>query len=225
MYTDIGGFISKAECNDIIALAKSLEEVPSKYVTNHCIINGELVLEDHYDEKICKSSYFQLPNDHPINDKIWVIGSEFAKQHKIDVNIFTWSACVKYTAGCHFTWHVDAFNETDKLSCGIQLSDSNDYEGGELQFGEDLEGHSQTTSQDIYKDWELTQKSVTPVYTASKVLGTVSLYHSAMYHRVTPVISGCRWALLSWFRYCEDGNDPYYAGENESSDKITWSDG
>ena len=95
-----------------------------------------------------------------------------------------------YRNGAHYDWHSDEGrnlfylttnhpNEmVRKLSFSLQLSDGDEYEGGELCFlGEDNKE-------------ELPQ---------SKDLGTLIIFDSRMDHCVKPVTSGVRHALVGWY--------------------------
>ena len=62
-----------------------------------------------------------------------------------------------------------------KLSVTVQLSKTEDYEGGDLEF-EDVQ-----TSADF------------------RAQGTVLVFPSYLRHRVHPVTSGIRYALVAWF--------------------------
>lgn len=84
----------------------------------------------------------------------------------------------KYSApGQHYTWHCDrgALTGVRKLSLSLQLSDPDDYEGGDLQlkFGEEEQ-------------------------TASRERGMIALFPSWSLHRVTPVTKGTRYSLVAW---------------------------
>lgn len=78
----------------------------------------------------------------------------------------------------HYDWHLDIGenqSSTRKLSISIQLSDPEDYEGGELQF---LTGRN--------------------IRIAPKSKGTMILFPSYMLHRITPVTKGVRKSLVYW---------------------------
>ena len=83
--------------------------------------------------------------------------------------------------GGHFSKHVDALrvvanhNGYRKLSFSIQLSDPNEYEGGEL----------------------LLHYGPSPV-PANKEQGTMIIFPSTMLHEVTPVTRGVRRSLVGW---------------------------
>ena len=84
----------------------------------------------------------------------------------------------KYSApGQHYEWHVDRGMNvgTRKLSLSLQLSDSDDYEGGDLElwYGGD------------------------PVK-ASRVKGNITFFPAYTMHRVTPVTKGTRYSLVCW---------------------------
>ncbi len=77
----------------------------------------------------------------------------------------------------HYDWHIDRGMGTGnrKLSLTLQLSDPDDYEGGELQlrFGKE------------------------PM-TVSKERGKITFFPSYTMHRVTPVTKGTRYSLVAW---------------------------
>jgi PKHD-type hydroxylase len=78
----------------------------------------------------------------------------------------------------HYDWHVDGGNNIDcprKLSLVIQLSDPEDYEGGDLQF--------------------LTGKYPE---NAPKQKGLVAAFPSFRLHKVTPVTKGIRKSIVVW---------------------------
>ena len=77
----------------------------------------------------------------------------------------------------HYDWHVDRGMGTGqrKLSLTVQLSDPDDYEGGDLQlrFGKE------------------------PI-TIGKERGLIALFPSYTMQRVTPVTKGTRYSLVAW---------------------------
>ena len=84
-----------------------------------------------------------------------------------------------YSEGEHYNWHVDTIRKEDsirKLSFSLQLSDPEDYSGGELQFID--EGDK--------------------LFFAPKDRGTIIIFDSRIKHRVMKVRSGCRKSLVGW---------------------------
>lgn len=83
----------------------------------------------------------------------------------------------------HYNWHQDRlFDQADgpqvrKLSLVVQLSNPKDYEGGSLNF--------QYPAKDLTKDAFMQQ-------------GSVVLFPSFAFHRVTPVTSGKRFSFVTW---------------------------
>jgi len=99
----------------------------------------------------------------------------------------------KYSKGQYYGWHRDSFFEpytekngkqragkTRKLSVTCQLSDPNDYEGGDLEFA------------NLNDDMKL------EVYKAEKQKGSVTVFPSFVYHRVAPINKGTRYSLVVW---------------------------
>lgn len=81
----------------------------------------------------------------------------------------------------HYSWHHDVFWETDrpvqrKLTAVVMLSDPNTYEGGDLEL--DVPARP---------DPEKLRKR-----------GTVIVFPSFVFHRVTPVTKGVRHTLVGW---------------------------
>jgi predicted 2-oxoglutarate/Fe(II)-dependent dioxygenase YbiX len=76
-----------------------------------------------------------------------------------------------------YNWHVDfgPAHPLRKLSISIQLSNSEDYDGGdlELQYGNEPKQLDRTK-------------------------GACIIFPSFMLHRVTPVTRGVRWSLVAW---------------------------
>jgi PKHD-type hydroxylase len=81
-----------------------------------------------------------------------------------------------------YDWHCDTFwgNPTSydrKISVVVQLTDSEEYEGGDFQF---------------VPEWEQ------PANSDLRRKGTVICFPSFIHHRVTPVTQGVRKSLVAW---------------------------
>ena len=79
----------------------------------------------------------------------------------------------------HYTWHQDigpGYASKRKVSITIQLTDSHEYEGGDLEI------------------WQ----GGTAVQTCPRGAGVAVLFPSYMMHRVTPLTSGIRKSLVLW---------------------------
>ena len=92
--------------------------------------------------------------------------------------------CTEYEEGDYYDWHTDQDirsifdpeQEVRKLSFSLQLSDENDYVGGDLEF----------TDVDKKK------------FIAPKNRGCVIVFDSRTIHRVTTIESGVRKSLVGW---------------------------
>jgi PKHD-type hydroxylase len=92
----------------------------------------------------------------------------------------------KYGKGDFYDFHMDSniFDNSSqrKLSITVQLSDSIDYVGGDFEFSKDM--------------GKLDQKKL-------REKGTILVFPSFLYHRVTEVTKGERFSLVGWY----EGND------------------
>jgi PKHD-type hydroxylase len=82
-----------------------------------------------------------------------------------------------YSGGGQYGWHIDIGNggmSTRKLSISVQLTDENEYAGGNLEF----------LSLDIPN--------------VPRSVGSIIVFPSYLPHRVTPVTSGTRQSLVAW---------------------------
>ena len=89
----------------------------------------------------------------------------------------------------HYDWHFDTFwgNSTcydRKLSITVQLSDENDYEGGDLIFYNHPDEKQRVTS--------------------VRGKGSIIVFDSRVHHEVTPVTKGVRYSLVKWYH----GDEP-----------------
>jgi PKHD-type hydroxylase len=101
-----------------------------------------------------------------------------------------------YKKNQFYTWHADQRsapypndysnenyrNKIRKLSVTVQLSDSKDYTGGELEF--DLRHNKENKAKHICR--------------AGKEKGTIIVFPSFVWHRVRPVKKGTRKSLVIW---------------------------
>jgi PKHD-type hydroxylase len=108
--------------------------------------------------------------------------------HKINIDTFKFNLteienCLQYTEydesyQGYYDWHMDVGldqHSNRKLSLSIQLSDSSEYEGGELQIN---------------------TGGNTSICDKSK--GSIIVFPSFLLHRVTPVTKGTRRSLVLW---------------------------
>ena len=120
----------------------------------------------------------------------------------------------KYGVGQYYGWHTDGwevpydrskqkdengvpFSETGnypmdhgkirKLSVTISLNDPDEYDGGNLEF--DFRNQ---------RDWERNKKSKIKACTEIRPRGSIIVFPSFVWHRVSPVTRGTRYSLVIW---------------------------
>jgi PKHD-type hydroxylase len=147
-------------------------------------IDGTIIGDNQkVNESIRKSKIKWLPNNQEfgwIYDKIANMVTEANSLWGFDLySIVDDIQFTEYEAGGgHYDWHVDIGPSTishRKISIVIQLSDPNEYSGGDL---------------------ELQPGNFS--FAVPKNKGAVILFPSFMLHRVTPVTSGLRRSLVLW---------------------------
>lgn len=123
-------------------------------------------------------------NDHEIADIIWKYAIPANEQtFNFDISKIFDIQLSEYThtnkSSGFYDWHMDTYWGADtefdrKLSVVVQLSDPNEYEGGELMLKE------------------------TSIPANFKKRGSVIVFPSYLEHCVTPVTKGTRYSLVSW---------------------------
>ena len=159
---------SAEECQKIVALSDYEEK-----------LDGEIGRGQ--DDKIrdSKVSYIKVVDESLwIYEKLEQILFELNREYKFELNGFHEGLQIaEYTSpGGHYTWHNDlgaGIFSARKLSISVQLSDTDDYEGGELEFMESTEP-------------------------APKEIGSLIVFPSYHQHRVKPVTSGLRRSMVCW---------------------------
>lgn len=125
------------------------------------------------------------PDTKLIRDVLWWHVNRSNRQaFGVDITDIFDIQYTKYHAkdGGHYDWHFDTFwaNETNydrKLSITVQLSDPDEYEGGEFLFDRQYEQPDQE---------------------ALKKKGTILVFPSVLLHKVEPVTKGTRKSLVAW---------------------------
>jgi len=98
----------------------------------------------------------------------------------------------KYNKGQFYDWHYDSWvdpyknNTVRKLSVTVCLSDENDFEGGDLEFALQ-DNNAKKPLKKIYRICKEVRKK-----------GSLVVFPSFLWHRVTPVIKGTRYSLVIW---------------------------
>lgn len=175
-------FVQPELCEEIIKIVKSRKNLQW----------GTLNTKNVTDSKMRKSKIDWIhKNDTELNflfPLIWHFISE-ANRDCFQLNILELSKIQfseyssKYKG--HYNTHVDVgwldINELNlqrKISFIIQLSNPNDYEGGEFYFSDNNMDH--------------------PNYDELKRQGTILTFPSFAFHGVKPVLKGTRYSLVGW---------------------------
>jgi PKHD-type hydroxylase len=124
---------------------------------------------------------FVFPNDNTfwLFDKLKFIINDMNNKY-FGFDLTSMDQGLQYTEysnpGSHYSWHIDKGVGIRKLSLSLQLSDPDEYEGGDLElwFGGD-----------------------DPVK-IKKEKGMITFFPSYVMHRVTPVTKGTRKSLVCW---------------------------
>jgi PKHD-type hydroxylase len=187
--------IPKAECK--------------KYL-NYCLKNADFedastIEKGQTDVGVC------IPNnpEKPVkNDNIRKTSISFLRKEDTEINQLVWGFIrhankvffnyelsyfqsiqfAKYNEGGHYNWHQDSTpqnitSETRKLSLTFSLADHNSYEGGGLQF---------YNGERPFKEGERN------VEEDIRTVGSVIVFDSRDWHRVTPVTKGVRYSIVCW---------------------------
>ena len=104
----------------------------------------------------------------------------------------------RYEVGDYYHWHQDWLNADDrqsrKLSLILNLSDYKDFDGGRLEFFSSTEKASGFTSVRFNgKDYNSEE-----VRDFAWSKGTVLVFCSRDWHRITPLTKGIRYSIVSW---------------------------
>ena len=118
-----------------------------------------------------------IPLDHKVHGLLQTTLNEAIEHFKFDISFIEPYELKRYTLNDFFGKHTDNYysltKDVDrKLTMSVQLTDSNEYTGGELTVvGKDL---------------------------SAKSKGSVTIFPSNFPHEVKSITSGIRWSLIGW---------------------------
>jgi len=162
--------------------------------------NNPATVQNDPKRKLRKSIVSWIPND---DEHSWIynkIGSII-----LSTNFKHWGwqlqqvenmQFTRYEEEGHYTWHADSYRQaydkdsrwpgmTRKISCTLLLSEPSDYEGGEFQI------ETQNAAPGDPARIENLSDAIGK--------GTLIIFPSHLFHRVTPVQSGVRQSLVAWY--------------------------
>lgn len=201
----IPNFLSDSEINQIFDLSKEKEFIDAavgnklnkeenhNLLTDHKIINPNVGIVKSMRETNLKwfsldknsnwlfKKIIQCINETNVNNYGYIL--KFVEDFQFAEYTSKTKGFYDKHVDCGNRFEIKNFVDIRKLSFSIQLSDSSDYEGGELKF--------YTGKKSIYTNKEEGN-------TAKKDKGTIILFPSHVLHEVTPVTKGTRYSLVSW---------------------------
>lgn len=174
IHADRSNVFSAEECERLIALAQGSELAPAP------VYGGA----DHVPpDRVRKVGVSMQPRGESTAwffDRLDALFADAGAELGVAVAPMTEPVQIlRYAPGDHFqAWHTDAGADRtgDRLlSVSVELSDLGHHEGGDLEILPDLIGKARTLER-----------------------GGARIFLSRALHRVTPVRSGVRWALVNW---------------------------
>jgi PKHD-type hydroxylase len=190
------GALSSKFCDEVIKYAKEKQEELA--LTGLLNPDKKLSKKELQDLKKYRNSNIVWLNDQWIYNEIYPYIHNANKSSGWNFQ-WDWSeSCqfTKYAKGQFYDWHCDSwespyentndknfYNKIRKLSVTVSLTDPSEYKGGELEF--DFRNNV-SGKPNIRKCKEILPK------------GSICVFPSFVWHRVTPVTSGTRYSLVIW---------------------------
>ena len=187
--------ISKKECNKYLkyCLQNSNFEDASTIVSGFSDTaekTDDVKKRQKFNSEMRKTDVsFITDRNNLMNELVWGFLREANKQFfNYNLDYFQAIQFARYQNGAHYDWHQDATTVSDqqehrKLSLTMSLTDHTTYDGGYLEFyngNKPLEHDEHNVSEDV------------------KTQGSVIVFDSRDWHRVTPVTKGVRYSIVCW---------------------------
>jgi PKHD-type hydroxylase len=181
IHVDRPAVFSAAECDRLVALAEGAELAPAP------IYGGAGHVPPDRVRRVAVSMQERGEANAWFFDRLDALFADAAAELGAAVAPMTEPVQIlRYAPGDHFqAWHTDAGadrHDDRLLSASVELSDLGDHQGGDLEILPDLVGKPRTLPR-----------------------GGARIFLSRALHRVTPVVSGVRWALVNWTGPAEGG--------------------
>lgn len=138
------------------------------------------LISNQSDLSIRKAKVHWLDFDNVLVRALWSYVLEMNQHFKCNINAYEKVQLTKYDSKCFYTWHQDKiYNDKPerKLTAVLQLSKPEDYKGCELQ---------------------LFNGSKEPDELPIKNQGSIIVFKSYEWHRITELTDGTRYSLVMW---------------------------
>ena len=172
--------INKKDCDDFVNKHKEVEFQEAQIIRvadNEKPQQFSPVVLPRYRQ--CKT--YWIGEKELIVKSIWSYVLEINQCFKLSLDGHQKAQLTKYDKDDFYGWHQDLVAEKNgngrKLSAILQLSKQEDYEGCELQF---FNGNDESEKLPITEQ------------------GSLIIFRSTEWHRVTPLIKGSRYSLVFW---------------------------
>ena len=194
--------VPKKECRRLLKYCIKNTKYEDASVINKGFTDSDPTMSDdraRTDPEVRKTDVaFIEDKDNAVNEIAWFYLREANKiNFNYKLEYFQPVQFARYRNGWHYDWHQDAsgqnpHGESRKLSLTFSLTDSDAYEGGNLEFyGGDKP----------MEDMELPDGTIIPaaqIYQDIRDQGSVIVFDSRDFHRVTPVTKGTRYSVVCW---------------------------
>ena len=201
--------LSEDFCNKLITHGNNLRErkgttgdadkyIEEQLVNRFDVTKNQLLKEFEEKTKKKRDSDVAWIDEEWLYEELWPYLHTANKnaEWNFEVNHSESVQFTKYKINQFYNWHPDSFDgayenpkkknfykKIRKLSMCVNLSDPCDYQGGELEFQfRNKDDALIVTKEDRFKP-----------------KGSVIVFPSFVWHRITPVTQGTRYSLVSWF--------------------------
>ena len=187
--------VKKSECRKILKYCiKNTKFKEANFLKGQDVDDGS-----RNDPKVRKTDVaFLTDKANKVNELVWGYLKEANKlQFNYDLKYFQAVQFARYRNGGHYDWHKDSTGVNPhgalrKLSLTFSLSDPKTYEGGYLEF---YSGGRQMEDIELSDGTKLLGSHIREDI---RDQGTVIVFDSSDFHRVTPVTKGTRYSLVCW---------------------------
>ena len=194
--------VPKKECKKLLKYCIKNTKFEEASVINKGFTDSDSSMSDdraRTDHNVRKTDVaFIADRDNTVNEIAWFYLREANKinfNYKLDY--FQPVQFARYRNGGHYDWHQDAsgqnsHGESRKLSLTFCLTDPNVYEGGELEF---FGGNKPMEDMELPDGTKITGEQVKQDI---RDQGSVIVFDSRDFHRVTPCTKGIRYSVVCW---------------------------